>query len=169
MNTFSRYRDPLFIERKFCQEKRKFRKTLDKIVCVAYDYIQKGDKMKNRIALVGEERMEWNRLRGSASQKVKRAVEEGKLVDLKKNVVPCVDCGSRATMYDHRDYNKPLDVYPVCASCNVCRGTNAPIIKETKFRTICPECCRSQVLYRIKTNSFVCRLCGHTWKRKEKK
>lgn len=34
----------------------------------------------------------------------------------------CVDCGAAATDYDHRDYNKPLDVEPVCRSCNFKRG-----------------------------------------------
>ena len=28
----------------------------------------------------------------------------------------------RATQYDHRDYNKPLEVTPVCPSCNGKRG-----------------------------------------------
>ena len=35
---------------------------------------------------------------------------------------PCDDCGKPATEYDHRDYNKPLDVAPVCRSCNNKRG-----------------------------------------------
>lgn len=34
----------------------------------------------------------------------------------------CTDCGKPATCYDHRDYTKPLDVQPVCRSCNVMRG-----------------------------------------------
>lgn len=34
----------------------------------------------------------------------------------------CVDCGKQASVYDHRDYYKPLDVAPVCRSCNVIRG-----------------------------------------------
>jgi len=33
----------------------------------------------------------------------------------------CVDCGAQATDYDHRDYNKPLEVDPVCRSCNFAR------------------------------------------------
>jgi len=35
----------------------------------------------------------------------------------------CVDCGKSAEVYDHRDYSKPLDVQPVCRSCNVIRGS----------------------------------------------
>lgn len=34
----------------------------------------------------------------------------------------CVDCGNQAQVYDHRDYNLPLDVSPVCKSCNAYRG-----------------------------------------------
>jgi hypothetical protein len=34
----------------------------------------------------------------------------------------CVDCGAQARDYDHRDYNKPLEVNPVCRRCNLRRG-----------------------------------------------
>lgn len=34
----------------------------------------------------------------------------------------CVDCGGLAHVYDHRDYSRPLDVQPVCRSCNQKRG-----------------------------------------------
>lgn len=43
----------------------------------------------------------------------------------------CVDCGDPATDYDHRDYNKPLEVEPVCHACNMKRGKGvafAPVI-----------------------------------------
>jgi hypothetical protein len=36
--------------------------------------------------------------------------------------VRCVDCGAPATDYDHRNYDKPLDVDPVCHKCNCRRG-----------------------------------------------
>ena len=45
----------------------------------------------------------------------------------------CVDCGKKATVYDHRDYKKPLEVDPVCRSCNVRRGS--AIGWQTKFFT----------------------------------
>lgn len=41
---------------------------------------------------------------------------------LPASAAPCVDCGEPATDYDHRDYSKPLDVEPVCRSCNMKRG-----------------------------------------------
>lgn len=40
---------------------------------------------------------------------------------------PCVDCGHRAECYDHRDYNRPLDVDPVCLRCNSFRGAGIPL------------------------------------------
>ena len=37
-----------------------------------------------------------------------------RLVEAK--LLKCVDCGLKANRYDHRDYNKPLDVESVCGS-----------------------------------------------------
>ena len=34
----------------------------------------------------------------------------------------CEDCGFWAEFYDHRDYNQPLVIVPVCRSCNALRG-----------------------------------------------
>jgi sulfur relay (sulfurtransferase) complex TusBCD TusD component (DsrE family) len=56
---------------------------------------------------------------------VAKAIKEGKLRPVKEFM--CVDCGKQATDYDHRDYNKPLDVVPVCRSCNVRRGAAIPL------------------------------------------
>lgn len=39
----------------------------------------------------------------------------------------CVDCAKPAAYYDHRDYNKPLDLTPVCSSCNGKRGSAIPL------------------------------------------
>jgi hypothetical protein len=52
---------------------------------------------------------------------VQKAVRKGILVPVK--TLFCIDCGEPAKCYDHRDYNKPLDVVPVCRSCNVRRGS----------------------------------------------
>lgn len=38
----------------------------------------------------------------------------------------CTDCNAPAECYDHRDYNEPLRVEPVCRSCNVMRGPALP-------------------------------------------
>ena len=51
---------------------------------------------------------------------VNRAVREGRLPPVKSKL--CVDCGAPAHDYDHRNYSRPLDVEPVCRSCNLRRG-----------------------------------------------
>lgn len=55
---------------------------------------------------------------------VARAVRAGLLPPVKTKF--CVDCGHQAEAYDHRDYNKPLDVAPVCRGCNIRRGSALP-------------------------------------------
>ena len=52
---------------------------------------------------------------------VSEAIFRGQLPMI-KNKTKCVDCGETATVYDHRDYAKPLEVEPVCGSCNKNRG-----------------------------------------------
>lgn len=59
--------------------------------------------------------------------KVKLAQREAKAIMLRANLPKadgqkCVDCGKRAFHYDHRHYSKPLDVVPVCRTCNMKRG-----------------------------------------------
>lgn len=51
---------------------------------------------------------------------VGRAVRRGQLPPA--SACQCVDCGGQARDYDHRDYSRPLDVEPVCRSCNKLRG-----------------------------------------------
>lgn len=127
--------------------------------------------MKNRIALIGQDRIKWNKLRAKAASAVRKAIKRGKLTDLKNNVVTCVDCGRRATIYDHRDYTELLDVQPVCHTCNTIRGTNAPTIpvdaceagsmaNQVEQRPKCPKCGSQNGYVRIKTDEFVCRECG---------
>lgn len=38
----------------------------------------------------------------------------------------CTDCSGPAIEYDHRDYNKPLAVVPVCRRCNILRKSAIP-------------------------------------------
>jgi len=59
---------------------------------------------------------------------VQKAVKKGLLPSVK--TLNCVDCGKQGEVYDHRDYNKPLDVVPVCRSCNYYRGSAIPVKKE---------------------------------------
>ena len=121
------------------------------------------------IALKGKKRIEWSRLRGRAAQKVNTAVKNGTLSHLKKIIIKCTDCPARATVYDHRDYAKPLEVDPVCKSCNIARGTNAPTLPIDKDIIHCPECESKQILYKKTTKTYWCRRCGKEWKAKRKR
>ena len=69
----------------------------------------------------------WGARTGSlkASAAVNLAVRRGELPHARACV--CIDCGAPATEYDHRDYNKPLDVEPVCRPCNRKRGPAIPM------------------------------------------
>jgi hypothetical protein len=55
-----------------------------------------------------------------AQQVLYRAIRLGQLT--KARGLVCADCGGMATDWDHRDYSKPLEVQPVCRSCNFKRG-----------------------------------------------
>ena len=66
------------------------------------------------------------RRRKTGALAVKDAVKAGLLADLKCALIPCVDCGKIAVCYDHRDYSKPLEVEPVCKSCDAKRGPGEP-------------------------------------------
>lgn len=54
-----------------------------------------------------------------------KAIQAGALAPLDGHI-PCMDCGAPEAQYDHRDYNRPLDVEPVCGSCNRNRGPAIP-------------------------------------------
>lgn len=66
---------------------------------------------------------DWNG-KEFAHSEVFRAVAEGRL--RKVTECECVDCGAPAKHYDHRDYNHPLTVEPVCRKCNRRRGPAIP-------------------------------------------
>lgn len=54
------------------------------------------------------------------SNLVTKAIKAGRIPPIASR--NCVDCGEKAAIYDHRDYNKPLEVEPVCVRCNTRRG-----------------------------------------------
>jgi hypothetical protein len=60
------------------------------------------------------------RVQQAAGKHVVRAIKSG-LIPKAKTLV-CVDCGNPARDYDHRHYGEPLNVVPVCRSCNLKRG-----------------------------------------------
>jgi hypothetical protein len=85
------------------------------------------DKMCRRcVEIVRGMTKDYQQLRQVANTAVARAVRRREM--LPPAAHNCVDCGAEALCYDHRDYTKPLDVVPVCRSCNVKRGygTNLP-------------------------------------------
>jgi len=51
---------------------------------------------------------------------VRSCISDGWLV--RASALICVDCGKQARDYDHRDYERPLDIDPVCRRCNQKRG-----------------------------------------------
>ena len=55
-----------------------------------------------------------------AAKEVAKAVRKGILSPVA--TLTCVDCGKPAQCYEHRDYNKPLEVEPTCKGCNIRRG-----------------------------------------------
>lgn len=59
-------------------------------------------------------------IQSRAQKLVTNAIRAGRLAPASESL--CVDCGRWATVYDHRSYAAPLDVVPVCSSCNVKRG-----------------------------------------------
>ena len=85
-------------------------------VC-AGPYIQKGWAIGKRCgrcdAFIQKAYIRAHRIVGNA-------VRRGRLVAAR--TLSCVDCGKAAAVYDHRDYDRPLEVQPVCVSCNWHRG-----------------------------------------------
>lgn len=119
-----------------------------------------------KTALKGKERIVWVLLRNKAAAEIRKAVKEGKLPDLKKREIICLDCNKqRAVMYHHEDYKKPLYVLALCNGCHIRRGTNAPIIKKTEamLKRTCPNCGSSQILYNKSRDNHWCRICGEEW------
>ena len=67
---------------------------------------------------------EYQWLASRAQRTIMELIKSGGLAPPSK--FKCRDCGGRAYCYDHRDYNKPLIVQPVCRSCNHKRSTALP-------------------------------------------
>lgn len=72
---------------------------------------------------------EYMALKQRCAYQYTKAKKEGLIKPITKKT-KCVDCGAPATMYDHRNYYKPLEVEPVCRSCNGKRGQAFPYCKE---------------------------------------
>lgn len=84
--------------------------------------IQIADILPHHPRMTAKTRREYLQAQRRACMQVRGAKRKGELPKLNEIVVACMDCGKRATVYDHRDYSKPLEVSPVCDSCNLRRG-----------------------------------------------
>ena len=94
--------------------------------------------------------------RRDASAAVARAVADGELP--RPASLPCTDCGKPATEYDHRDYNKPLQVAAVCRSCNRQRGHAIPragYFEECIERGVVPFTLKVRVARFLRNHGFV--------------
>lgn len=60
----------------------------------------------------------------------------GILHKLKIGLISCTDCGGPALHYEHRNYNYPLHVVPVCKDCNRTRGKAIPAEVERRLTLI---------------------------------
>lgn len=90
-------------------------------------------------------RYEYRILQGKICNKVSKAIRAGKLAPI--HTLQCVDCAAlgkktSAEVYDHRSYDAPLVVEPVCKSHNAIRGGAAWTSKRRrKLPTVeAPDC-----------------------------
>jgi transcriptional regulator with XRE-family HTH domain len=85
---------------------------------------QEGVPQSDIARKLGVSRQRINQILNDAAHRARAAVAQavkiGKLP--KPSTLKCVDCGVRASQYDHRDYAKRREVEPVCAKCNTKRG-----------------------------------------------
>ena len=72
---------------------------------------------------------EYKKLRDKCKHKFAYARKKGQIEPIGEHT-KCVDCGEPAEMYDHRNYYKPLEVEPVCRSCNSQRGQAYPYCED---------------------------------------
>lgn len=99
-----------------------------------------------------------------AVKAVHLAVKRGELQKINPSTL-CVDCGSPAKEYDHRDYNKPLVVEPVCKRCNQKRGRAIPWIGKKAER----KCIHGSVFFDKNRNRWRGELTKHGVRRRTKR
>ena len=58
-----------------------------------------------------------NKKRNRVSWKMQNAIRSGRLP--RANTLSCAVCGEPAEHYHHDNYDKPLDVIPLCRQCHV--------------------------------------------------
>lgn len=74
-----------------------------------------------------------------AHRRVRRAILRGELPRLDGSI-PCSDCKNPAEVYEHRCYLSPLDVQPVCRTCNILRGPaiDSAVLKSPPSTSVRP-------------------------------
>lgn len=85
-----------------------------------------------------------------AMREVYRARAAGELPPASS--LACVDCGAQAAGYDHRDYNAPLAVEPVCRKCNSRRGAAA--VRRWTFDEFAAWFASSKLWFREETDAI---------------
>ena len=103
-----------------------------------------------RGVLLGSKRDNIGGARAMAA--VSAAIQDGFLA--RPATCVCVDCGAQAQQYDHRDYRRPLEVEPVCRSCNKLRGPAIPLdgsIEQRVLDGVIPYCFRATTEKLFKT------------------
>lgn len=66
--------------------------------------------------------MVWQLYQSSCAWRVTAAIKRGDIPPIKGQQCAHGECRDEAIVYDHRDYTKPLEVTPVCRSCNALLG-----------------------------------------------
>lgn len=97
----------------------------------------------------------WGKLSSSAVAQVTKAKKNGELP--LPNTLNCIDCGKQAYGYDHRDYEKPLDVVPICRSCNWHRGPAKNYSSKRLYKRLLkmfPKVSRQAVSQLVRKESF---------------
>lgn len=117
-------------DRNFCGSKAKEHSFLNCIDCRRIKRDKQRDAAMRGVETRRRTQAGWFRpfnaekfWQGRAHSAVQAAIKKGVLPSLKAGEYACTDCGGVALEYDHRDYSRPLDVQPVCRSCNKQRGT----------------------------------------------
>lgn len=75
-------------------------------------------ELQQRYAEIG--RFVYQRYRRAACRTARIAVKSGRVKAASEH--KCADCDKRAEVYDHRNYDLPSLIVPVCHGCNMRRG-----------------------------------------------
>src|SRR3990167_4232704 len=83
-------------------------------------YPEKMTRRERHEQLEAIGRVVWDFYRRRALWRTGHQIRTGRLP--RPETRRCVDCGTRASIYDHRDYFRPRLVAAVCHRCNMRRG-----------------------------------------------